>query len=364
MKFVFLVQGEGRGHMIQALNLKESLENKGHVISKVLVGARSLELLPSFFTQKINCPIEIITSPKFISDKKDQGILLYKSAFLSCLETPAYIKSIIKIKKVIQEENPTAVISFYEPLAGLYFRFFKDRRPFFCIGHQYFMSHPIFNSYFKNFKEKMFFKVYNNFSSLPRAIKLCLSFSNEDDVIEKNLYVCPPLIKSQIKEMALEPKTEKADYFLVYILNRGYSKELVAWNKINYNFKLEAFRNSPEIIEERLNSSLVFYHLNNNLFNQKLKNCRAYISTSGFDSIAEAAYLGKKIMMLPIKNHFEQDYNAIDATRAKIAITNSKLDIAPLLEENNQAFSGGLTYRKWCDEYENKITDLIEKKCL
>jgi len=364
MKFLFLVQGEGRGHMIQALNLKKSLEEKGHTISKVLVGARSLESLPSFFTKNITCPLEIITSPRFISDSEDQGVLLYKSALLSCLELPAYIKSLKKIKKIIREEDPTAIISFYEPLAGLYFRLFKDTRPFFCIGHQYFMSHPIFNDYFKSMKEKMFFKIYNSFTSTKKAIKICLSFTKEKDIIEKNLYVCPPLIKDQIKKMSFNTVIENNDYFLVYILNRGYTKKLIAWNTNNLNFKLEAFRNSPDIIEERINSSLIFYHLNNELFNYKLKNCQAYISTAGFDSIAEASYLGKKILMLPTKNHFEQYYNAIDASRAKIAVKATKIDLSLLLQDKNNSFSGIETYLKWCNEEENKIIDLIEKKCL
>ncbi len=364
MKFVFLVQGEGRGHMIQALNLKESLEKKGHTVSKVLVGARTLDSLPSFFREKIGCPLEILTSPRFVLDKDDQGILLYKSAFLSVLEFPSYIKSLFKVKRIIKSEDPGAVISFYEPLASVYFRFFRDKRPVFYIGHQYFMSHPVFSKYFKNLREKLFFRFYNAICSSPGGIKLCLSFTKEDDVVKKNLYVCPPFIKSQIKLMALDEDLSDSDYYLIYILNRGYAKKIIEWNKVNPDIKIETFRNSPEIKEERLNSSLVFHHLCNDLFNYKLKHCRAFINTAGFDSVAEAAYLGKRIMMIPTKNHFEQDYNAIDASRAKIAIKAKELDLSLLTAASDDSFSQLSNYRLWCDKEESRIVDIIEKKCL
>lgn len=42
--------------------------------------------------------------------------------------------------------------------------------------------------------------------------------------------------------------------------------------------------------------------------------CRAYATTAGFESICEAMYLGKPVLMVPA--HIEQDCNAHDAMRA------------------------------------------------
>ncbi len=342
MKFVFLIQGEGRGHMTQALNLKELLEKKGYLVSKVLVGSKNLESLPSFFVEKINCPIEILTSPKFKIDKKGQGILLFKSIVCSLFEIPAYLRSLKKIKKIIKEENPTAIISFYEPLTAFYFRFFRENRPGFFIGHQYFMSHPAFNNFFRKKKEKLFFRIYNSISSIKKGVKICLSFTEETDLLEKNIYICPPLIKSEIKKISLN---QEKNYLLIYILNKGYSEKIINWSQKNPYIKIEAFRNSPDKKIEQISPSLTFHHLNNDLFNLKLRDCRAYVSTAGFDSIAEAAYLGKKILMVPTKNHFEQNHNAIDAKRAKIAISSTDFDLSLILKAENKDFSGSLKYR-------------------
>lgn len=42
--------------------------------------------------------------------------------------------------------------------------------------------------------------------------------------------------------------------------------------------------------------------------------CRAYASTAGFESICEAMYLGKPVLMVPA--HIEQDCNAYECPAA------------------------------------------------
>ena len=38
MKFIFVVQGEGRGHATQAIALQERLQDSGHEVVKVFYG--------------------------------------------------------------------------------------------------------------------------------------------------------------------------------------------------------------------------------------------------------------------------------------------------------------------------------------
>ena len=53
MKYLFVVQGEGRGHFTQALSLKSMLEKNGHEVVAVLVGCSAKRTLPGFFTKRI-----------------------------------------------------------------------------------------------------------------------------------------------------------------------------------------------------------------------------------------------------------------------------------------------------------------------
>ena len=54
MKFLFIVQGEGRGHLTQAITLEEILRRNGHEVVEVLVGKSSSRRLPGFFNRNIH----------------------------------------------------------------------------------------------------------------------------------------------------------------------------------------------------------------------------------------------------------------------------------------------------------------------
>lgn len=57
--------------------------------------------------------------------------------------------------------------------------------------------------------------------------------------------------------------------------------------------------------------------------------CKAYASTAGFESVCEAMYLGKPILMVPA--HIEQDCNAYDA-KSGAGIISSDFNLQQLLE--------------------------------
>ena len=341
--------------MSQALTLKEKLESRGHEISTVFIGAKNKEDLPAFFKSAFSCPIEILNSPSFKIDKKEQGIMIGKSILFSLSHLPNYLQSIKKIKRTIKKEAPDALISFYEPLVGAYLRIYRDRRPAFFIGHQYFMEHPAFNPYFKNLSIKKIFKIYNFFTAPNRGVKLALSFSEEPDYKSKKLFICPPLIRRAARGLS-----DSQDFYLLYLLNHGYSEKIISWSRANPGIKIEAFKKQLEE-EETISKDLSFHNLSGEKFLNLLKNCRAYISTAGFDSIAEAAYLGKKIMMVPTKNHFEQEHNAIDAERAKIALKAKDFDLSLVNSCPQEKFSGLAQYKNWHDQNEDKIIEIIEK---
>lgn len=48
MKFLFIVQGEGRGHLTQAITLENVLLRSGHEVVEILVGKSESRRLPGF----------------------------------------------------------------------------------------------------------------------------------------------------------------------------------------------------------------------------------------------------------------------------------------------------------------------------
>ena len=65
MKYLFIVQGEGRGHLTQAIALAQLLRRNGHQVQEVLVGKNPNRILPRFFEEQIGCRLRTFDSPSF-----------------------------------------------------------------------------------------------------------------------------------------------------------------------------------------------------------------------------------------------------------------------------------------------------------
>lgn len=345
--------------MTQALALKEKLERRGHAIVGVTIGAKQLADVPAFFKEKINCPLLTINSPKFVLDKKNRGVKVFLSTLITIWRTPTYIASLKKIKKIVTDLEPDVLVNFYEPLAGNYCRFYRDPRPLFCIGHQHFIGHPTFKFPRISIIARLSFKFYNRLTAPRRSTKIALSFTAENDRPQKNLFVCPPLIRKEI----LNQTPSIQNFILIYLLNAGYSQEIITWSQKNLEQKIEAFWDKSGKAETYFGKNLIFHYLDGEKFINRLVNCSGYACTAGFDSVAEAAYLQKNILMIPTNNHFEQKCNAIDANRAGIALTADNFNIS-LLENTltkTHSVQALKLFKEWVDNYNDKIVTLLEK---
>ena len=59
-----------------------------------------------------------------------------------------------------------------------------------------------------------------------------------------------------------------------------------------------------------------------------MEQCSGLICTAGFESVCEAMYLGKPIMMVPVPNHIEQEINAWDGQRAGAGISDTEFNLS------------------------------------
>lgn len=75
MKFLFIVQGEGRGHLTQAITLEEMLLRNGHEVVEVLVGKSSSRTLPGFFNRNIHAPVNALSVRIFSLQQITNGLI-------------------------------------------------------------------------------------------------------------------------------------------------------------------------------------------------------------------------------------------------------------------------------------------------
>ena len=160
MKFLFIVQGEGRGHLTQAITLEEMLLRNGHEVVEVLVGESSSRILPGFFNRNIQAPVKRFISPNFLPAADNKRANLKKSFIYNLLRIPEYFRSMCYINQRIKDTGAEVVINFYELLTGLTYTLFRPSVPYVCVGHQYLFLH-------QNFRIKTLFN-YGCCVSSPR----------------------------------------------------------------------------------------------------------------------------------------------------------------------------------------------------
>ncbi len=329
MKYVFVVQGEGRGHMTQAISLAQILQGAGHEVSSVIVGKSPRRKIPQFFFDRMDCPVIELESPNFVTDKHQKSVKPVKSLAHSLVRGPQYKKSIAEIHKIVTEDKPDVIVNFYDFLGGLYNFFERPKSRFVSLAHQYLLSHPEFTFPTGRIWDKASILMANQITSLRSDRILALSFQPFDHQPDQGMFVVPPLLRDEVKSL----KPTKGDSILAYMVNPGYGEEVQRFHEQHPEISLDCFwdmRDKPR--EWKVDDTLTFHQLDDQKFIEKMADCRGYITTAGFESVCEAMYLGKPAMMIPVEGHYEQACNAVDAEKAGAGISNDTFDIAKLVD--------------------------------
>jgi uncharacterized protein (TIGR00661 family) len=90
-----------------------------------------------------------------------------------------------------------------------------------------------------------------------------------------------------------------------------------------------------------------------------MSNCKAFSSTAGFESVCEAMYLGKPIMMVPTEGHFEQACNALDASIAGAGFKSDEFNLSALLEYIPKHKDISKEFRNWANSAKPKFLELL-----
>lgn len=326
MRILFIIQGEGRGHLTQALSLHQKLTAEGHQIVGVLVGKSPARRLPSFFSEKIGVPVYSFESPNFLPTAKNKQVNLLKSVVYNVLRLHKYAASIHYIHHMIEEREADVVVNFYELLTGLTYLVSRPKALMVCIAHQYLFLHPDFKFPKENRLSLSSLKFFTRLTAVGATRKLALSFRKMREVPHKGIVVVPPLLRQEV----LNVKSEAGDYLHGYLLNSGFGEEVCEWQSQHPDVPMHFFWDKKEAPEEmKVNANLTFHQLNDDLFVQYMAGAKAYATTAGFESVCEAMYLNKPVLMVP--THIEQACNAFDASQSGAGVVADRFDLDSLL---------------------------------
>ena len=355
MKVLFIVQGEGRGHLTQAITLEGILRRNGHDVVEVLVGQSNSRRLPGFFNRNIKAPVKRFLSPNFLPAPANRRVNMPRSVAYNVMRIPGYLRSMSYINRRIRETGAELVVNFYELLTGLTYLLYRPSVPQVSIGHQYLFLHPGFRFPQKSKAELFFLRFFTRMTCIGAYSRLALSFRQMDDSPDARIRVVPPLLRPEV----LACESVRGDYLHGYLLNAGFAEDVLEWHRRHPRVPLHFFWDKPGEEEScRMDDTLTFHQIDDMKFLRYMSGCRAYATTAGFESVCEAMYLGKPLLMVPA--HIEQDCNAYDAALTGAGIVADSFDLQRLLDFE-RSYRPDVEFRYWARSGERLVLEALEE---
>lgn len=276
MKILYAIQGTGNGHLSRAREIIPILQKKG-----------DLDLLISGTQADVELPFPVKYRFKglcFIFGKKGgvDVMATYRKSNLKRLY--AEIKS-------LPVEKYDLVISDFEPVSAWACRR-KNKR---CIG----LSHQaavIHKKAPKPEKSDLIGKaILHNYA--PVSLSYGFHFANYDEEI------FTPVIRSEIRNPAAETKP----HYTVYL--PAYSDKRIIRNlSVMKDIQWEVF--SKHSRQTYRHGNIYIRPIENDAFIESFISCTGILCGAGFETPAEALYLRKKLLVIPMKGQYEQQCNA------------------------------------------------------
>ena len=224
-KFLFVVQGEGRGHLTQAISLFEILSSAGHQVVSVMVGMDNEQNLPAFFREKIPVEINTFAAPSLVYGQT-KAVKIWDTISTHAKKLSKYRKSVQFLAQKVEQHQPDVIVNFYDMICGLYAQFYRPTIPVVCIGHQYLLLHESFISLPNKQIDRFLLNLNTRLTSLNSTRKLALSFVQMLDDKQHRISVTPPLLRNEVKKIIPESKP----FILAYITHHKLSEDIINWH--------------------------------------------------------------------------------------------------------------------------------------
>ncbi len=276
MKILYAVQATGNGHISRAIEIIPFLEKYGEI---------DIFLSGSNASLKTNLPIKF----------RSKGVSLFYSK-----------KGKLDYQKTLKQINPTRIYRDARQLPLKNYDLVLNDFEYICstackmadvkmvhFGHQ--ASFASKNTPRPKKKDPLGEWV------LKKYCKGDINVGFHFDAYEP--WILPPVIKAELWNSVPQNK----EHITVYLPH--YSDEVL--EKVFRKEKKTTFHIfSKHIQNAKIEKNIIWQPIHNEMFNQSLLNCQGIITGAGFETPAESMFLGKKLMVLPIKGQYEQKCNA------------------------------------------------------
>ncbi|QJD78134.1 glycosyltransferase family protein [Spirosoma rhododendri] len=328
MRVLFIVQGEGRGHLTQALSLAQLLKSAGHEVTGALVSVTEQRNVPAFFRDAFDAPITPIFSPGLFYNPASNALQPTKTTLYAIRHIGGLWRSLQQVYDIIEQQRPDVVMNFFEMLGGLTYGLLRPSVPMVCVAHQYMAFHPNFQRPKGQWLYRLAFKLSTHITCFGAEEMLALSFDQQPDAPQQRVRIVPPLLRQEVTQL----KPVSGDSLLAYVTQPGLRCEVEKAHQQHPAIPIDGFHAQATGPDQPVDETLTYHAIDGKRFLEFMARSRAVVTTAGFESVCEAAYLGKPVLMIPQPNHYEQACNAIDGQRAGVGVASDKFDLDQLLD--------------------------------
>ncbi|TVZ25866.1 uncharacterized protein (TIGR00661 family) [Gillisia sp. Hel_I_86] len=276
MRILYAIQGTGNGHLCRALDIVPILQKKGEV--DILISGTQADIVLPY---KIKYRFKGLS---FVFGKKG-GVDLWQTWRKNDSR-----RFLLDIKKLPLEEYDL-VINDFEPVSA--WSAVIKRATCFSLSHQAAVlaknaPMPLKKDPFGRF-------ILKKYAPAKKAYGFHFS--------EFNHNIFTPVIRKQVRQL----KVTTGEHYTVYL--PSYSdKKLVKILGRFPKIKWEVFskHNKKDVIVKNIH----IQPIHNERFLNSLASCKGVVCGAGFETPAEVLFLRKKLLVVPMKNQYEQHCNA------------------------------------------------------
>jgi uncharacterized protein (TIGR00661 family) len=212
------------------------------------------------------------------------------------IKAPRAARSLKELSRLVDESKIDLVITDFEPLSSHIGH--HKHLPVISIDNQHAITNTSVTLPHGFKRDVAAVKLVTRMMTPHVDAYLVLSFFPAP-VKKRDTFLFPPILRQEV--LSATPQT--GDYVLVYVTSPA--KELAALLKqVRHKFVAYGF----EI--EGQEGNILFKKPSMDGFLRDLAGAKAVIANAGFSLVSEALHLGKPYLAMPVKNQFEQTFNA------------------------------------------------------
>jgi len=273
---LYAIQGTGNGHLTRAIEIIPYLQRKGEV-----------DILVSGIQSEINLPfpVKYVYTGLSFTLSKHGGVDVWKTYWK--MNSRRLLKDIYSLP--IQKYD--LIISDFEPISC--WAAVKAKKPCVALSNQVASLHPLAP---KPKKKDVFGKlILKNYA--PATHNFGFHFKSLDSTI------FTPIIRKEIREAEATNKGHYTVYLPSYDDER-IIKHLKKFDKTEW----QVFSKNNK--KKKTIKNITIVPINADSFIESIVSCEGVLCNAGFGTTSEALFLKKKLLVIPMKKHYEQHCNA------------------------------------------------------